>query len=57
MASHGTQVSNPPSQHGVRQAKMSSEEAVDDDMRYLNIIRNQLLQVSMDNGKSLLAVP
>ena len=53
MTSHGAQVSSPPSQLAVRQAEINSEEAVDDDMKYLNIIRNQLLQVSMDNGTSL----
>ena len=59
MESHGTQVSNPPSQRGFRSGssqrharETTAEETVDEDVKYLNNIRNQLFQVSQENGKT-----
>ena len=59
MESHGTQVSNPPSQQRVRSGtsqryvkEANAVEVVDEDVRYLSSIRNQLFQVSNDNGKT-----
>ena len=60
MESHGTQVSNAHSRHddrsGITQEyrqdyKVQSEETVDDNMRYLNSIRDQLFQANRDAGK------
>ena len=61
MVSHETQVSNPPSRREARSRnsqtheqapKTISDEIVDDNMRYLDSIRSQLLQVSKENGKT-----
>ena len=54
--SHATQVSNPPSRHGHRNAvqdvKSQAEESNDLDMRYLASIRDELFQKSEESGIS-----